>query len=47
MVTSGPTIKDRTSTPKEPKESKFKLGFDFADQSETSFLLMADLYSNE
>ncbi len=49
VVTSGPSVKDRTSTPKEPKEkeSKFKLGFDFADQSETSFLLMADLYSNE
>ncbi|WRG27874.1 hypothetical protein E5E26_04885 [Helicobacter pylori] len=49
VVTSGPSVKDRTSTPKEPKEkeSKFKLGFDFANQSETSFLLMADLYSNE
>ncbi|GAA8413062.1 hypothetical protein Hpkin62_13110 [Helicobacter pylori] len=47
VVTSGPSVKERTSTPKEPKESKYKLGFDFADQSETSFLLMADLYSNE
>ncbi len=49
VVTSRPSVKDRTSTPKEPKEkeSKFKLGFDFANQSETSFLLMADLYSNE
>ncbi|MGL2377459.1 hypothetical protein ACOWLE_07735 [Helicobacter pylori] len=47
VVTSGPSVKERTSTPKEPKESKFKLDFDFADQSETSFLLMADLYSNE
>ncbi|EJB90471.1 hypothetical protein HPHPH19_0015 [Helicobacter pylori Hp H-19] len=49
VVTSGPSVKERTTTPKEPKEkeSKFKLGFDFADQSETSFLLMADLYSNE
>ncbi|WQS39631.1 hypothetical protein KVE26_07330 [Helicobacter pylori] len=47
VVTSGPSVKDRTSTPKEPKESKYKLGFDFANQSETSFLLMADLYSNE
>ncbi|GAA7726377.1 hypothetical protein HpCOL14_09270 [Helicobacter pylori] len=46
VVTSGPSVKDRTSTPKE-KESKFKLGFDFADQSETSFLLMADFYANE
>ncbi|WQX44497.1 hypothetical protein KVK78_04775 [Helicobacter pylori] len=49
VVTSGPSVKDRTSTSKEPKEkeSKFKLDFDFADQSETSFLLMADLYANE
>ncbi|MCQ2888129.1 hypothetical protein JT072_04125, partial [Helicobacter pylori] len=49
VVTSGPSVKERTSTPKEPKEkeSKFKLDFDFADQSETSFLLMADLYANE
>ncbi|EJB99124.1 hypothetical protein [Helicobacter pylori] len=46
VVTSGPSVKDRTSTPKE-KESKYKLGFDFDDKSETSFLLMADLYSNE
>ncbi|WP_187865988.1 hypothetical protein [Helicobacter pylori] len=46
VVTSGPSVKDSTSTPKE-KESKFKLDFDFADQSETYFLLMADLYANE
>ncbi|EMJ43447.1 hypothetical protein HMPREF1434_01064 [Helicobacter pylori GAMchJs124i] len=46
VVTSGPTIKDRTSTPKE-KESKFKLDFDFPDQAETSFLLMAKLYADE
>ncbi|EMG91896.1 hypothetical protein HMPREF1403_00227 [Helicobacter pylori GAM201Ai] len=49
VVTSGPSVKDRTSTPKEPKEkeSKYKLDFDFADKSETYFLLMADLYANE
>ncbi len=47
IVTGGASVKDRTSTPKEPKESKFKLDFDFADQSETYFLLMADLYANE
>ncbi|MCQ2855155.1 hypothetical protein JT054_07445, partial [Helicobacter pylori] len=47
VVTSGPSVKDRTSTPKEPKESKFKLDFDFADKAETSFILMADLYANE
>ncbi len=34
VVTSGPTIKERTSTPKEPKEKedKFKLDFDFDDK---------------
>ncbi|WP_120906567.1 hypothetical protein [Helicobacter pylori] len=47
VVTSGPSVKDRTSTPKEPKESKFKLDFDFADKAETSFILMADLYAND
>ncbi|GAA7892746.1 hypothetical protein HpMS203_15010 [Helicobacter pylori] len=31
IVTSGPTIKERTTTPKE-KESKYKLDFDFADE---------------
>ncbi|MFA4725197.1 hypothetical protein VQM67_04795, partial [Helicobacter pylori] len=32
IVTSGPSVKDRTSTPKE-KESKFKLDFDFPDDT--------------
>ncbi|KNX47747.1 hypothetical protein [Helicobacter pylori] len=46
VVTSGLTIKQRTSTPKE-KESKFKLDFDFADENEGSFLTIAELYANE
>ncbi|WRB37557.1 hypothetical protein KVK24_00285 [Helicobacter pylori] len=46
IVTSGPSVKERTSTPKE-KESKFKLDFDFADENEGSFLTMAELYANE
>ncbi|GAA9656390.1 hypothetical protein HpHCM49_09710 [Helicobacter pylori] len=46
IVTSGPSVKERTSTAKE-KESKFKLDFDFADKAETSFILMADLYAND
>ncbi len=46
VVTSGQTIKERTSTSKE-KESKFKLDFDFADENEGSFLTMAELYANE
>ncbi|WQZ91581.1 hypothetical protein KVK76_07010 [Helicobacter pylori] len=46
IITSGPSVKDRTSTPKE-KESKFKLDFDFPDENEGSFLTMAELYANE
>ncbi len=46
IVTSGPTIKQRTTTPKE-KESKFKLDFDFADEQEGNFLTIAELYANE
>ncbi|RVY27942.1 hypothetical protein [Helicobacter pylori] len=47
IVTSGPSVKERTSTPREPKESKFKLDFDFAEKYDGSFLTMAELYSNE
>ncbi|GAA8253877.1 hypothetical protein HpNP104_14400 [Helicobacter pylori] len=47
VVTSGPSVKDRTSTPKEPKESRFKLDFDFPEKYDGSFLTMAELYSNE
>ncbi|TPH46582.1 hypothetical protein FIM77_07305 [Helicobacter pylori] len=46
VVTSGPSVKERTSTPKE-KESKFKLDFDFADEQEGDFLTIAELYANE
>ncbi|WRG80790.1 hypothetical protein E5E05_04920 [Helicobacter pylori] len=46
IVKSGPTIKQRTTTPKE-KESKFKLDFDFADENEGGFLTIAELYANE
>ncbi|NGP15031.1 hypothetical protein G3140_02925 [Helicobacter pylori] len=46
IVTSGASVKDRTSTAKE-KESKFKLDFDFADENEGSFLTIAELYANE
>ncbi|GAA7340294.1 hypothetical protein BD0115_08420 [Helicobacter pylori] len=31
VVTSGPSVKERTTTPKE-KEDRFKLDFDFADK---------------
>ncbi|MGL2880351.1 hypothetical protein ACQKAT_07640 [Helicobacter pylori] len=46
VVTSGPSVKERTSNPKE-KESEFKLDFDFADENEGSFLTIAELYANE
>ncbi|GAA7900110.1 hypothetical protein JP0492_10390 [Helicobacter pylori] len=45
IVTSGPSVKERTTTPKE-KESKFKLDFDFDDEQEGGFLTLAELYSN-
>ncbi|GAA7485039.1 hypothetical protein ID1079_12490 [Helicobacter pylori] len=45
VVTSGATIKERTTTPK-GKESKFKLDFDFADEQEGTFITLAELYSN-
>ncbi|GAA8149939.1 hypothetical protein NP05227_11320 [Helicobacter pylori] len=43
VVTSGPSVKDRTSTPKEPKEDKFKLMFDFGDVK-TNFMAIAEGY---
>ncbi|WP_139543875.1 hypothetical protein [Helicobacter pylori] len=47
IVTSGPSVKERTSTPKEPKESKFKLDFDFDDKTTSSFAVMMESYANE
>ncbi|MGL2698523.1 hypothetical protein ACQJ7N_06555 [Helicobacter pylori] len=43
VVTSGPSVKDRTSTPKEPKEKedRFKLMFDFGDVK-TNFMAIAE-----
>ncbi len=46
IVTSGPSVKERTTTPKE-KESKFKLDFDFADDTTSPFMVFANAYSNE
>ncbi len=47
IVTSGPSVKERTTTPKE-KESKFKLDFDFYGDNEeiSAFLSIASLYAN-
>ncbi len=44
VVTSGPSVKERTSTPKE-KEDKFKLSFGFKDKGMTSFEIMAEAYT--
>ncbi|TPH81948.1 hypothetical protein [Helicobacter pylori] len=46
IVTSGPSVKERTTTPKE-KESKFKLDFDFSDDTTSSFMVFANSYANE
>ncbi len=46
VVTSGPSVKERTSTPKE-KESKFKLDFDFPDGTTSPFMVFANAYANE
>ncbi len=46
IVTSGPSVKQRTSTPKE-KESKFKLDFDFPDDTTSPFMVFSNAYANE
>ncbi len=46
IVTSGPSVKERTSTPKE-KESKFKLDFDFPEDTTSPFMVFANSYANE
>ncbi|RVZ32470.1 hypothetical protein [Helicobacter pylori] len=44
IVTSGPSVKERTSTPKESKEDKYKLSFGFEEKSKTSFSVVAKDY---
>ncbi|WP_187940218.1 hypothetical protein [Helicobacter pylori] len=46
IVTSGPSVKERTTTPKE-KENKFKLDFDFSDDTTSPFMVFANAYANE
>ncbi len=46
IVTSGLSVKERTTTPKE-KESKFKLDFDFPDDTTSPFMVFANSYANE
>ncbi|MGN8379896.1 hypothetical protein ACR9JW_07675, partial [Helicobacter pylori] len=44
VVTSGPSVKERTSTPKE-KEDKFKLSFGFKEEGMASFEIVAEAYT--
>ncbi|MCQ2763268.1 hypothetical protein JT227_01815 [Helicobacter pylori] len=46
VVTSGPSVKERTTNPREPKEKedKFKLAFGFEEKSGTSFSVVAKDY---
>ncbi|KAA6518388.1 hypothetical protein EPC75_01065 [Helicobacter pylori] len=46
VVTSGPSVKERTSTHKE-KESKFKLDFDFPEDTTSPFMVFANAYAYE
>ncbi|MFP6208135.1 hypothetical protein ACLGDD_06815 [Helicobacter pylori] len=46
IVTSGASVKERTTTAKE-KESKFKLDFDFPDDTTSPFMVFANAYANE
>ncbi|GAA8777101.1 hypothetical protein DUHN17_14780 [Helicobacter pylori] len=46
IVTSGQSVKERTTTPKE-KESKFKLDFDVPDDTTSPFMVFASSYANE
>ncbi|WRB85529.1 hypothetical protein KVC70_00280 [Helicobacter pylori] len=46
IITSGPSVKERTTAPKE-KESKFKLDFDFPDDTTSPFMVFANSYANE
>ncbi|GAA9267627.1 hypothetical protein TH0156_10650 [Helicobacter pylori] len=46
IVTSGPSVKERTTTAKE-KESKFKLDFDFPNGTTSPFMVFANAYAAE
>ncbi len=46
IVTSGLSVKERTTTPKE-KENKFKLDFDFPEDTTSPFMVFANAYANE
>ncbi|AHN43954.1 hypothetical protein JP0474_14700 [Helicobacter pylori] len=44
IVTSGPSVKERTTTPKE-KEDRFKLAYGFEETDKTSFEIVAEDYT--
>ncbi|WQY22420.1 hypothetical protein KVL54_06785 [Helicobacter pylori] len=44
IATSGPSVKERTTTPKE-KEDKYKLAFGFKESGKTSFEIVAENYT--
>ncbi|WQY20640.1 hypothetical protein KVM92_05205 [Helicobacter pylori] len=44
IVTSGPSVKERTTAPKE-KEDKYKLAFGFENSGKTSFEIVAEYYT--
>ncbi|GHS63362.1 hypothetical protein [Helicobacter pylori] len=44
IVTSGPSVKERTTTPKE-KEDRFKLAYGFEETDKTSFEIVAENYT--
>ncbi|GAA8892356.1 hypothetical protein HpEKA17_12130 [Helicobacter pylori] len=44
IVTSGPSVKERTTTPKQ-KEDKYKLAFGFKESGMTSFEIVAENYT--
>ncbi|WQT58913.1 hypothetical protein E5D95_05005 [Helicobacter pylori] len=46
IVTSGASVKERTATAKE-KESRFKLDFDFPNDTTSPFMVFANAYANE
>ncbi|GAA6926050.1 hypothetical protein HpHUE22_08150 [Helicobacter pylori] len=47
IVTSGPSVKERTTTTAKEKESKFKLDFDVPDDTTSPFMVFANSYANE
>ncbi|GHQ99198.1 hypothetical protein VN1241_10800 [Helicobacter pylori] len=45
IVTSGPSVNERTTIPKKEKEAKYKLAFGFKESGKTSFEIVAEDYT--